>query len=296
MTATGFVSPMLASPMPERFVVPAPGTWVAEEKFDGHRIVVAVGDYKTDLFSNRSVYAWSRHGVNRLLPLHVRESLALLPDGVYDGELVVPGVRLYVGHGEGRHASSAVTELANIDKLVYQVFDVIELLGTSAVEHPYSYRRALLREMFNGTPNLVPGVQLAQSTPVSSAIEVRMLAEGVWARGGEGLIVKRSASPYLPGKRTRDWVKVKQLRSAVLTVVGYLPGRGKVIDNGPHATVVLRDDQGCETTVKTLNMKELARLDANPKAYIGRKLRIEFQERTPDGGYRHPRWDRWEDE
>ena len=28
---------------------------------------------------------------------------------------------------------------------------------------------------------------------------------------------------------------------------------------------------------------------------IGRKLRVDYQEVTPDG-YRHPRWDRWEDE
>jgi hypothetical protein len=83
---------------------------------------------------------------------------------------------------------------------------------------------------------------------------------------------------------------VKALDTAVMTVTGFEKG-----ENGPHSTVTLVGTDG-ETTVKTLNADALRKFAANPKSFIGRKLRIEFQERTPDGGYRHPRWDRWENE
>jgi ATP-dependent DNA ligase len=106
---------------------------------------------------------------------------------------------------------------------------------------------------------------------------------------------------YRPGKRDKSWIKIKKLRSAVLTVTGFQPSKGQIINRGPFATVVLKDEQGNVTTVKTRNDAEIAKLEAQAVAgaahpAIGRKLRIEFQERTVDGSYRHPRWDRWENE
>jgi hypothetical protein len=86
--------------------------------------------------------------------------------------------------------------------------------------------------------------------------------------------------------------------------MGFTQSRGKIIDRGPYAAVLLRDAAGNETTVKTLNDVELDRFEqewpstagVEHHPAVGRKLRIEYQERTPDGSYRHPRWDRWEDE
>ena len=66
-----FIEPMLAHKVPDDFD-PEPGEWVVEEKYDGHRIIVEIGDQKEaplkhghngDLFSSKpptSVTAWSR--------------------------------------------------------------------------------------------------------------------------------------------------------------------------------------------------------------------------------------------
>lgn len=176
---------------------------------------------------------------------------------------------------------------------------------------------------------------LAPAVHLDTEDEMHTYLRAIWARDGEGVILKRRDSRYSPGKRPReDWIKIKALRSAILTVVGFLPSKGTIQNRGPYATVVLRDDQGYETTVKTLNDAELAKFEAEWKALdphqtradiegvsrveaksrthrglfdndpmiaplaalhpaIGRRLRIEYQERTPDGSYRHPRWDRW---
>jgi DNA ligase-1 len=116
-------------------------------------------------------------------------------------------------------------------------------------------------------------------------------AHQVWANDGEGLILKKTDSLYLPGKRPKSWVKVKDLRSAILTIVGYKSGL-----MGPHSVIVLRDDSGFVTSVKWKNYEILDDIEANHEKYLGRRVRIEYQERTPDGSYRHPRWDRWAEE
>lgn len=284
-----FISPMMAKPLPKDFE-PEPGEWVAEEKLDGHRIITCVDDRPADLFGDRVTRAWSRYERDRVLPPHIRASLELLPNGVYDGELLVPGERSY-----------GTVVLENSDKLVYVVFDVLVLLDRDLVSSAtYDERRAFLAEIFRNLTGEecqfkgvgVDGLQFAWSEPISCMHDVHSLRDDVWARDGEGLILKNRESLYVPGKRPKNaWYKIKQLRTSVLTVVEFRQGR-----MGPNSIVLLRDDDGCETTVKWKNYEELDRIDADPQSFVGRKLRIEFQERTPDGSYRHPRWDRWEDE
>jgi ATP-dependent DNA ligase len=307
----GFIKPMLAKPMTDR--VRVADEWYAEEKFDGHRLIVAVDDYPSDLFGERSVTAWSRDGKVRLLPGQVMVCLRMLPRGVYDGELHVPGGRSY-----------GVTELVNVEHLVYTVFDVLEVLGQELMRSPYTERRRYLDEIFTrcwdpnhngdekgqandrgcGNPDCfkftgqarAQALRLSETTLLRDRAHIDELAAQVWARDGEGLILKRGHAPYRPGARSPDWVKVKKLQTAVLEVIGFEPGKGQVIDTGPCGIVVLKDPEGNVTRVKTKNYEWLGKLEAGQALYLGRKLRIEFQERTPDGSYRHPRWDRWEDE
>lgn len=284
----GFISPMLAKPLPEDFS-PESGEWVVEEKLDGHRIVVQVTDLQADLFGGRLVTAWSRYGIERPLPAHIVEMLQKFPVGVYDGELLVPGERSY-----------GTVVIENSHLLVYKMFDVLNIVGKDltvfGTPATYQERRTLLREIFRGLELDPDGraypVSLGWSYAVTSMEKIRELAKEVWAHDGEGLILKKKSGLYEPGKRPRGvWLKIKQLRSEVLTVIGFREGK-----LGPNAIVLLRDSDGNETKVKWKNYDELALIDADPGKFIGKKLRIEFQERTPDGGYRHPRWDRWEDE
>lgn len=297
-----FISPMLAASMPKTAPRIDPGMMVAEEKLDGHRLVVHVANVASLPATVKEVTAWSRNGLIRPLPTHLAVALGKLQPGIYDGELLVPGKRSY-----------GVTEIVNGPDLVYTVFDILQLMGTPTINEPYARRRAYLELM--GEHGLFDGaVTLSKVYPVISFDHAMRICEEIWERDGEGIILKRLSARYVPGKRPKDaWVKIKALRSAVLTVIGFIPSKGEINDRGPYATVALRDDDGNETTVKTRNDEELARfakqatkfstpftLSALPRSMahpaIGRKLRIEYQERTPDGNYRHPRWDRWEDE
>jgi len=264
-----FIKPMLASPLPANFQ-PGP-SFVAEEKYDGHRLILEV--------QGSNVRAWSRDELPRVLPQHVRSDAARLPNGVYDGELI----------SLEKTKSYGVTELSQADKLCFVVFDILEVAGRSTRDQSYIDRRSLILAAFENLIALT-GVTYAASTPVATMEHINTLAKRVWARGGEGLIIKDVQAVYVPGKRSKSWLKIKQCHTAVLKVVGYAAGR-----LGPFSTVVLEDGQGNKTTVKTLNTQERENLGRRPLHFVGKKLRIEYQERTPDGSYRHPMWDRWED-
>ena len=46
------------------------------------------------------------------------------------------------------------------------------------------------------------------------------------AQGLEGIVAKRLDCPYVPGRRSQGWVKVKNKRTADVVVGGWLPGEG----------------------------------------------------------------------
>lgn len=284
-----FIKPMLASPLKPGFIL-EPGKFAVEEKIDGIRIICEVSKGSQDLFTHSTITPWSRYEKIHPLPSHVVEEMAKFPYGIYDGEIYIPGKRSY-----------GATELKNLPDMSYAIFDILELKGENTTNLRYATRRLVLRDAMY-TSGVEDGpVHLLGSTLVNTMDEVYALRDAVWARDGEGLILKRLAAPYQPGKRSKDFIKIKDLKSAVLTVIGFMPSRGLLNDRGPCAMIMLRDDEGNETTVKTRNDAECLRLaklakDATTHPEIGRKLRIEYQERTPDGNYRHPRADRWENE
>lgn len=45
--------------------------------------------------------------------------------------------------------------------------------------------------------------------------------------GLEGIIAKRLASSYRPGRRSPDWVKVPLARTQEVIIVGWRPGAGR---------------------------------------------------------------------
>ena len=46
-------------------------------------------------------------------------------------------------------------------------------------------------------------------------------------RGLEGVIAKRKGSRYQPGRRTKDWVKIKATNNQDCVIIGWSPGEGR---------------------------------------------------------------------
>lgn len=263
----GYIQPMLAAAMPPGRSIDSfndSKIWVAEEKFDGHRKVVSIGD---------EIKAWSRpkpgtrQGLESPLPAHIKAVLKDLPVGVYDGELVIRG-----GHAWDVVAGS------NSGKERLIIFDMLKCLDQPIIKKPFRERRELLEVSFDVFRGVEMPVELSQLYQPSKA-----LAEEIWARGGEGLVLKRWDSMYRPGDRPDTWIKVKQKSRAILTIVGFQTG-----ENGPYSTILLMGADGSKTKVKTLNNDWLREFEKNADAYLGKGLVIEYQGRTPAGNWRHP--------
>lgn len=286
------MKPMLACPMKDGLIKHW-NEWSIEEKFDGHRLIVHVNPDP----GQPSVQAFARprgdgRMIERVLPDHLQRELRLLPSGIYDGELLSGDTGTDVTRGDLAHERSFV------------VFDLLRagIIDTTRIE--YFGRRAALELIFSKIKNSPSVLRLATTKLLTREDDMVRFLKLVWGANGEGAILKRNHSFYHAGKRTKDWVKVKRVMHATLTVVGFEHSRGDIVDRGPFAIVRLRDDDGNETTVKTLNDFELARFERERRESghtkhpaIGRKLVIEFPQRTRTGGYQGPvRWDRWENE
>lgn len=303
------IKPMLAVPQ-RKGKIDNWNDWAIEEKYDGHRLIVEVKRTPMSHTHASKVTAWTRprkHAADpsgktmatRALPSHLVDALGLLPAGTYDGELLA-------GIEDGTSTDVTRTDLAHTLRFV--VFDVLEQGGVELMSSPYDGRRKTLETLFRGH-NMGP-VFLADTCAVCCEDDVTKFVAGVWARGGEGAILKRRSARYQPGKRSPDFVKIKRGETAVLTVVGFEATRGEVMNRGAFASVLLRDEDGNETSCKTLNDEELAAFNAQAERIegtldhvlrthpsLGRKLRISFPMRTRTGGYQGPViWDRWEDE
>ena len=103
--------------------------------------------------------------------------------------------------------------------VTYVIFDLLYLDARTTIGLPYEQRRELLQRLdLNGprwrTPNF-PGVTGADLRAVTAE------------HGLEGVVAKRLESPYRPGQRSDDWLKIKNSRRQELVIGGWLPGRGR---------------------------------------------------------------------
>ena len=85
------------------------------------------------------------------------------------------------------------------------IFDLLCLDGHSLMELPYDERRAALAELELDGPDLAGAGAPRRRRRRAAARPTR-------AQGLEGVIAKRLDCPYVPGRRSQGWVKVKNVR------------------------------------------------------------------------------------
>jgi len=121
--------------------------------------------------------------------------------------------RMHVG------SPSAAERLAKEIPVTLVIFDLLYLDGALTIEHPYSERRALLGGLeLNGR---------AWQTPPHHVGDGRDFLSATAQHGLEGVVAKRLDSPYRPGERVRQWLKIKNTCRQELVIGGWLPGKGR---------------------------------------------------------------------
>jgi bifunctional non-homologous end joining protein LigD len=64
-------------------------------------------------------------------------------------------------------------------------------------------------------------------TPNHHVGDCAALLDASRKQGLEGIVAKRLDSRYAPGRRSRAWLKIKNVRSQEVVIGGWLPGKGR---------------------------------------------------------------------
>ncbi len=195
--------PMLATLADE---VPVGPGWLYEVKWDGYRALAVASGGEVTLTSRRGNDLTERFAViARALERGVRT-----PDCVLDGEVCALD--------EDGRSSFSVMQQGN-GPLVYYAFDVLEADGEPLIDLPLEERRKRLSKLLD---------RRGSTLRVSEAFEDGLaLFDAAKERGLEGIVAKKAESRYQPGKRTRDWLKIKTHREQEFIVAGYTKGKGR---------------------------------------------------------------------
>lgn len=197
-------------------VPPPGGEWIHEVKWDGMRIVARCWEGATTLISSNGLDATIRF-----------PELAGIGDAIgcaalVDGEVIaLDGAgRPDFGQLQARMHLSTPAEVARRAGEVpvsFAVFDLLWFDGHDLCPLPWRDRRSVLDRVVESAPSW-------RLSPVhDDGAELLGIAA---QRGLEGVVSKRVESPYLPGKRSPSWRKVKVRRRQEFVVGGWWPGTG----------------------------------------------------------------------
>jgi bifunctional non-homologous end joining protein LigD len=288
----GTYRPMLAS-LDTR--VPRSDGWTFEVKFDGYRAIAYVRGGECRLVSRNDNDLTGRFpDVAKALVKAVKS-----PHAVVDGEICRIDPTGKTSFSELQQGSGP---------LVYYAFDLLELDGEPLVDLPLTERKERLRKLLYGR---VKSVQFSEGFDDGVA-----LFEVAKESRLEGIIAKRAESTYKPGKRSRDWLKIKTENNDEFVVAGYTRGSGRRA--GTFGSLVLAVNEGNELRYvgnvgtgfddaeirKLLKLLKPLHLDTSPFTVVPKMPRVRkgdvqwvepqlvaqvrFGEWTHDGHLRHP--------
>lgn len=188
----------------------SPEDWLFEVKYDGYRLLARKegGDIR---LLTRNGNDWT----HKLEPLQAALAGAGLPDGWYDGEIVVHNAQERPDFGLLQQAFDG----KRTKDIVFFVFDAPYLGGEDLRELPLEQRRvrleAALEHIDGETVRLSTVLQAPPEQVLSAACEM----------GLEGVIGKRRDSTYT-GRRSRDWIKLKCAQRQEFVIGGYTDPQG----------------------------------------------------------------------
>jgi bifunctional non-homologous end joining protein LigD len=118
--------------------------------------------------------------------------------------------------------------LSAVRPVTLMIFDLLRLYGSDLTAQPLSARRELLERLdLSGRHWQVPPVYEDGKELFAATLE----------QGLEGVVSKRRSAPYLPGRRSTDWLKSPHRTSVSAVVGGWRPE--KTNDSGRLGAVLL---------------------------------------------------------
>jgi DNA ligase 1 len=262
---------------------------LVEDKYDGIRAQAHCGSGQARLFSR------TLDEVTPSFPELAGPLGGFTDEVILDGEIVAWRHNEDGGHAMpfseiqkrlGRKQVSA--KLIEEVPVAYVVFDVIYAGRELTLDKPLSERGPILDRVFAGAERVAPRpvvnsqgnlrfeaeiveqaaasgwVLRAPAMRADSPQQLEQYFEAAMARGNEGLMIKDLASPYMPGRRGRSWLKLKrELATLDVVVTAAEFGHGKRIHVLSDYTFAVRKGEELVNIGKAysgLTDKEIAEL------------------------------------
>ena len=182
--------------------------WLYEIKWDGYRAIAEI--------ENGNVRLYSRNGITfeNSYTLVVQELKKIRADAVLDGEIVVlndeghPEFQLLQHYESNTHRP-----------IHYYVFDILFLNGHNTCELPLIERKELLQGIIKKSDVVKYSDHIVEKGIAFFNVSTEKNLEGIMA--------KKADSQYYIGKRTNEWLKIKNNKTQEAIIAGYTdPGGG----------------------------------------------------------------------
>lgn len=293
------IAPMLA------YAAPAPfdsARHLFEIKWDGTRCLLFHKGGDLRLQNRRLENITHRYPELAGLPRQLQARNAIL-----DGELVVLSDGLpdfsKLQQREQVADPTKIDLLSQTIPATYVAFDILWLNGVEVTAQPLLARKEMLTGILRQTPYLIESRFVRE--------QGRAFFQEAVSRGLEGVMAKSLTGPYLIGRRSRLWLKIKPRQEMVCAVIGFTPGSGARQGTLGALLVATPEGRGWRyrgrvgSGFRETDLKELAaRLKglAMPRAPLAHPpvirgvqwvspelwIRVSFQEETNRGHFRGP--------
>lgn len=176
--------------------------WLYEIKWDGYRAIAEI--------ENGNVRLYSRNGITfeNSYTLVVQELKKIRADAVLDGEIVVlndeghPEFQLLQHYESNTHRP-----------IHYYVFDILFLNGHNTCELPLIERKELLQGIIKKSDVVKYSDHIVEKGIAFFNVSTEKNLEGIMA--------KKADSQYYIGKRTNEWLKIKNNKTQEAIIAGY---------------------------------------------------------------------------
>jgi bifunctional non-homologous end joining protein LigD len=198
--------------------------WAFEIKWDGIRTILFV--------EGGRVRAQSRNDIDVTVSFPELADIGKflgMTTCVIDGEIVALGE-------DGRPSFSRLQQRMHVsnqreakrralsDPVTFVAFDLLYLDGHSLIGAAYDERRDRLESLHLSGETFT-------TTDSFRDVSGRDILGATAQNGLEGVVAKRRASPYRPGRRHPDWTKVKNFRTQEVVIGGWTDGQGERQDS-----------------------------------------------------------------
>ncbi len=266
--------------------------WVFEIKWDGYRAIAELDG------SNSKLY--SRNGLlfDKAYPKVFEALTKIKKKAVLDGEIVV-----YDKSGKPSFQAIQNYNARQNAPIQFQVFDCLMLDGKDLTAKPLIERKALLQKF------------LPESEIIRYCEHIQEEGTTLYAHaskmGLEGIIAKKADSRYVVGKRTKDWLKIKNVMVDDFVIIGWTDPQksrkyfgslllakkenGKLIFAGQVGTGFT--DRSLKELYEKIKIKERHTAPTSAAFKVTQDMhfvdpfyvaQIQYTEITADGHVRHP--------